>query len=309
MKNISGIKKELKKLKTKRIFIQFPEGLKSKIQDISKQLEREGFETVICSEPTFGSCDIRDKEASELGCDVILHIGHSDLGIRSRVPVVYWEYLYNLNPISILKHEIKKLDKFKKIGLLTSLQFVTSIAKAKNFLKKAGKKVFTYKALKYEGQILGCNVDAAKKIEKMVDSFLFIGSGKFHAIGVALKVNKPVFVLDFEKKKIYNIEKEKRKFIKLVEWNKACLNDAKKVGILVSWKRGQLKPKLVYDLKKKLERQGKEIYILAFDEITPEKIEGLKLDCLINCACPRISIDDIARYKIPTLDSETVLNM
>jgi 2-(3-amino-3-carboxypropyl)histidine synthase len=308
MKDISSIKKELKKLKAKRIFIQFPEGLKLKIQDISKQLEKEGFETVICSEPTFGACDVRDKEALELECDAILHIGHSDLGIKSRVPVIYWEYLYDSDPTPILKHEIKKLNKFEKIGLVTSLQFVTSIAKAKSFLRNAGKKVFTHKALKYEGQILGCNIDAAKKIEEMVDIFLFIGSGKFHAIGIALKVNKPVFILDFEKKEIYNVEKEKRKFIKLIEWNRACLKDAKKIGILISWKRGQLKQKLVYQLKKKLEKKGKETYILAFDEITPEKIEGLKLDCLINCACPRISIDDIARYKIPILDSEIVLN-
>lgn len=42
------------------------------------------------------------------------------------------------------------------------------------------------------------------------------------------------------------------------------------------------------------------------DEVTPEKIEGLKLDALINFACPRIGIDDLSRYKIPILNSNQI---
>lgn len=57
--------KKLKKMKAKRVFIQFPEGLKLSIQNISEDLEKEGFETVLCLEKTYGACDVRDDEAKD----------------------------------------------------------------------------------------------------------------------------------------------------------------------------------------------------------------------------------------------------
>ncbi|MDI6798906.1 MAG: diphthamide biosynthesis enzyme Dph2 [Candidatus Aenigmarchaeota archaeon] len=290
---------KLKKIKAKRVFVQFPEGLKLRIQDISKKLEREGLETVICLEPTFGACDIRD-EAKLLGCDAILHIGHESLGIESKLPVVFWEYFIEADPCPILDKELDKLKDFKNIGLITSIQFVKSIPKVKDYLEKKGKKVFVHKALQYPGQVLGCNLEAAKAIEKEVDCFLCISAGEFYADGVVLVTEKPVFNLDLEKKEIYSLEEFRKKAQKIIAWNKAQFKDAKRVGILVSWKKGQVKNP--FELKKELEKDGKEVYVLAMDEIAPEKIEGLKLDALISLACPRIGIDDLERYKIPIIN-------
>ncbi len=41
-------------------------------------------------------------------------------------------------------------------------------------------------------------------------------------------------------------------------------------------------------LKKVLDKEGKEVSILAFDNFKKEKIEGLKFDVLLNLACPRL---------------------
>jgi len=186
----------LKRIGAKRIFVQYPEGLQLRIQEMSRQLEENGFEVILCLEPTYGACDIRDEEAQRLECDVILHIGHSDMGMKSEIPVFYWDYFFTVDPIPIIEKEVKKLEKFKKIGLLTTVQFVKAMKKVQEYLKGKGKEVFLHKSLKYPGQILGCNVDAAKEIEGMVDCFLYVGAGKFHPLGVALKVKKPVFSLD-----------------------------------------------------------------------------------------------------------------
>jgi 2-(3-amino-3-carboxypropyl)histidine synthase len=278
----------LKRNGAKRIFIQYPEGLKLKVQEISKQLEKEGLETIICCEPCFGACDIRDTEAQRFGCDTILHIGHSDAGVKSSVPVEYWDYFLVADPIPILKKYIDKLEKFDKIGLVTSIQFVKPMKDVEEYLKKIGKEVYIHKSLKYHGQILGCNLDAAKKIENKVDCFLYVGAGKFHPLGVALNVKKSVFSLDLEKNIIYSLDDEKKKYLKKKAWYEFKLKDAKKVGILVCWKHGQNKINEARKLKKNLEKEGKEVYIFAFDEITDEKLEGLKFDCLINLACPRL---------------------
>ena len=301
MSEMEEVIKKLKEIKARRIFLQFPEGLRLRIQKIIKNLEKEGFEIVLCCEPCFGACDIRDSEAILLGCDAILHIGHEDFGVKSSLPVVFWEYHLKANPKPILEKEFEKLKDYEKIGLVTSIQFVDLIPEVKEFLEKKGKKVFVHKALKYPGQVLGCNLEAAKTIEKNVNCFLCISAGKFYGAGIVLITEKPVLNLDLEKKEIYSLEEFRKKVKKIIAWNKTQLKDAKRIGILVSWKKGQLK-KNYFKLKEKLEKEGKEVFILAFDEITPEKIEGLKLDFLINFACPRIGIDDLGKYKIPLIN-------
>lgn len=292
--------KNLAKIKTKKIFIQFPEGLRLRVQNISKDLEEKDFETVICTEKCFGACDVRDEEAIKLGCDSILHIGHERFLQRAKIPVVYWEYFMEADPIPALEKDFEKLKDFNNIGLVTSIQFVKLIPAVEGYLEKKGKKVFAHKALQYPGQVLGCNLEAAKRIESKVDCFLAISAGEFYAAGLVLQTEKPVLNLDLEKGEIRSLEEFRRRTQKIVAWNRAQFKESRKIGLLVSWKKGQLKSPFL--LKKKLESRGKEVYILAMDEILPEKIEGLKLDFLISLGCPRVGIDDQAKYNIPILN-------
>jgi len=229
---------KLKEMNARKIFIQYPEGLTLRIVDISKKLENEGFEVLVCVEPCYGACDIRDVEGKRLGCDTILHIGHSEFGIESELPVVYWEYEIDVDPIPLLKKEFHKLKPYKRIGLVTSVQFVKAMNKVKEYLEENSKEVFVHKALKYSGQVLGCCTYSAEAIEDKVDCFLYVGSGKFHPLGVAINVDKPVFSLDLEKNEVISLEKEKMKYLKKKAWHENQLKEAKSVGILVSWKKG-----------------------------------------------------------------------
>src|SRR3989338_2664244 len=292
---------KLKKLHAKRIFVHFPEGLKMRIQEISKQLEKEGFEVVLCMEATWGACDVREYEAGLLKCDAILHVAHEDYGVKTKMPVVYWEYFFDADPIPILEKDFDKIKNFKRIGLVTSLQFVKTLPAVKDFLEKKGKEVFLHKSLQHPGQMLGCRVAAGKRIEDKIDCFLCVSAGRFYVLGLVLQTDKPTYNLDLEKQQIYQIENLKMKVQKIIEWNKAELKEAKKIGLLVSWKRGQMfgDP---FKVKKILEQQGKEAYILAMDELSKSKFEGMKLDFLINFACPRIGTDDLEKYGKPTLN-------
>jgi len=304
MENLEEVIERLKKLRAKKVFIQFPEGLRLRVQEMVREIEKGDMEAVLCVEKCFGACDIREYEASLLGCDAILHIGHEKFLPRTEIPVVYWEYFIEANPIPILEKEIEKLKDFEKIGLITSIQFVKLIPIVKDYLEERGKKVFVHKALQYPGQVLGCHLKAAKAIENKVDCFLAISAGEFYAAGLVLETDKPVLNLDLERGEIRSLEEFKRRTQKIIAWNRAQFKEAKKIGLLVSWKMGQLKSP--FALKKKLEKEGKEIYVLAMDEITPEKIEGLKLDFLISFACPRVGIDDQAKYNIPMLNYDQI---
>lgn len=302
--------KQLKELKAKRIFVQFPEGLKNeKIQEISRALDKEGMTAILCMEATYGACDVRDTEAKRLECDAILHVGHVDFGTSSELPVVYWEYFLHSDPIPILEKELGKLNGYKKIGLVGSLQYMDKIPEIKKYLEKRGKKVFVaeVEGVKYPGQILGCRLKSGKVIEDKVDAFLCVSAAKFYGLGLILNTDKPMLTLDLERKEITDIEHEKKRIQKIIAWNRSAFKDARRVGILVSFKKGQLV--LPYTIKNYLEKMKKEVYILAGDEITQEKVMGLKLDFLVNTMCPRVGTDDTDRFEIPMLNFDQVVKV
>lgn len=279
--------KEIKESGAKKVFIQYPEGLKTRVVEIATEIEKEGIQALICIEPTFGACDIRDEEAKRLGCDLILHIGHSDFGLKTCIKTLYWDYQIDVDPLPFIKKEFDKLKSYKRIGLVTSLQFVGAMEKVKKYLEDQGKEIFTHKSLKYAGQILGCCTYAGEAIEKKVDCFLYVGAGKFHPLGLAIRTDKPVFSLDLERKEIVSMEKEKMRYLKRKAWHEAQLEEAKRVAILVSWKRGQMRIEEAFKMKAELEKKGKEVKILVFDAFGREKIEGLKFDAFVNMICPR----------------------
>jgi 2-(3-amino-3-carboxypropyl)histidine synthase len=283
--------------------------LKNKIQEIVKELGKHGFECVINLEPTYGACDIRDHEAKLLQCGGVLHIAHVEFGTPSELPVVYWPYFLESDPIPILEKEFKKLDGYKKIGLVGSLQYMDKIPEIKSYLEKKGKKFFIaeVEGVKYPGQILGCRLKSGKVIEDKVDAFLCVSAAKFYGLGLILNTDKPMLTLDVERKEITDIAHEKKRIQKIIAWNKEAFKDAKRIGILVSFKKGQLV--MPYSIKKYLEKIGKEVYILAGDEITQEKIMGLKLDFIVNTMCPRVGTDDTDRFEIPMLNFDQVVKV
>lgn len=285
--------KKLKKLGVKRVFIQYPEGLKMKIQEISRDMEKAGFEIVLCMEPTFGACDVRDFEAKRLDCQAVLHVGHSDFGVKSELPVVYWDYFLDVDPIPALKKNLNKLKNFRNIGLFASIQYIPAMKIVKNYLEKHGKKTYIYKSQKHEGQVLGCRVYAATAIKDKVDCFLYVGAGRFHPLGVALSTDIPVFSLDLERNDIISLESEKKKYLKKKAWHDIQLKEAKIVGITVSWKQGQNRIEEAIRLKKKLEKEGKEVHILGFDTVSKDKTIGMKFDVIINLVCPRMDDENL----------------
>ena len=189
-----------------------------------------------------------------------------------------------------------KADKLpKKIGIVTTVQFLDKINEIKNYLEKNGKEVFIGKGKqKNLGQVLGCDVSSAIKIKNKVDAFLYIGSGEFHPIGVALNTNKDVFQFNpitniFSKlndKEIENYKKiRKAKYVKFLH--------ADNIGILVSTKPGQCSYKKALEIKKKLEDKDKKCFIFVFDTLDANEMENFPfIDFWVNTACPRIADDE-----------------
>lgn len=281
--HIEEMKKEIRKLADKlgksrlKLLLQVPEGLKTEVTMLMDSLSK-CCEVILAADPCYGACDLRCEEAKTLGCNAILHVGHVKFykDIKCDMPVIYFPLTID---VEIPKEEIKKIP-FKRIGLLATVQHAGSLEKIKSSIEESGKEAII------GGEILGCWIANAKRIENDVECFLLIASGKFHAIG--LRTEKPVYVFDPERKRIEEIDKsDEIKRMKVMYARLEKLREAKKVGILLSRKPGQFYEN--YEkLKEKLEKMGKKVYVLIMDRITNEKLLGIDVDCFINTACPRI---------------------
>ncbi len=298
------LKKEILKRKPKKIILQAPEGMKTSVQDIADKICKLGPKCIIWADPCFGACDIPENPAKMLGADLIAHIGHAQFMKPGEIPIIFLECRSNADFDQLIESNLPAIP-YKKIGLVATIQYLGAIPKIKNLLEKKGKEVFIAKSksMKYKGQVLGCNAGAAEAIEDKVDCFITLASGKFHALGVAKKVQKPVFLANLDTGKIESTDKEKRLFEKKRILKLEKLKDAKNIGILVSTKKGQLSS--TDNIEKKLEQENKKVWILAMDYISPEKILGMNFDILINTACPRIEEDLV--FNVPVIDKNAIL--
>ncbi|MBW6461655.1 MAG: diphthamide biosynthesis enzyme Dph2 [DPANN group archaeon] len=303
--DVSIIEKAISKHNAKKVAIQIPEGLKMSALEISDTIEALGVTTLIIADPCFGACDVPDHDMKMLGCDLIVHFAHSPYIKTTEIPVVYVEYRSSLDPSPILSENVSKLSGIGKIGLVTTVQYLDYLPALKDILDKNDIKTFIGKPklATYPGQILGCDQSAAKDVEGVVDAFLYVGSGLFHPLGIARATDKQVFCLDVEKKTIFSINGEYQKYLVRQEMKKIKFNEADKVGILVTTKTGQMN-KQVFDIKSEIENMGKRAYIISMNFVSPEKILGMKLDVLVNTACPRIEEDLV--FPVPQINWDSV---
>jgi len=298
------VKQEILKLGAKRVLIQFPEGLKPEAPRIAKTIEKLGVLPIISADPCYGACDLATADAEHLGVDLVIHYGHSKLVKYERFPTIYVEARATLNVPSVVEKALPMLEKWRKIGLATTVQHVQTLDEVREILTRHGKIVVIGDTgrLGYPGQVIGCDYSNAVSIVKDVEAFLFIGGGQFHALGVALSTSKPTIVVDPYDNAVFSVDKEAEIILKQ-RW--AHVQEAKKAkvfAVLVGLKPGQKRLEEALQLKEKLEKEGKTAHLLAIKEITPEALmEFPSVEAFVNTACPRISLDDAARFRKPIL--------
>jgi 2-(3-amino-3-carboxypropyl)histidine synthase len=198
------------------------------------------------------------------------------------------------DPLPTLEANIEKLQGHMAVGLVATAQHLDRIDSIGKYLKSKGKEV------ENGGQILGCRHDRALKLD--VDCFLYIGSGRFHPLGLALKTDKPVYMLNPISGVMDVITaQEKKRWLGKRKGAVSRALESKCFGIMVSTKDGQFNFKNALELKKKLEERGREAVIFAAEELTPNNLLPFKVDCWVNTACPRIAGDE---YNRPVINAE-----
>ena len=293
---------ELKKRKPKRILVQLPEGIKTKALDLQEKMEKLGIETIFSGETAWGGCCIAVDEAKKFDCDLIVHFGHAEF-IKSDFNILYIEVKDELNLEPILKKSLASLKKYKKLGLSYSVQHRHDVEKILEFYRNNGKEIKLsnkkgYAA--YSGHVVGCEYSGLKDIQNEVDAFVVIGN-RFHSVGAALAVHKPVFLVDVYNDEVSDMEEFREKLIRQRAISIDKLRYAKSVGIIVEMKPGQKfgTPK---GLIQKFKDAGKNVVLITMNEMTVDKIANFyNIDAFVELACPRIAVDDFKKYPKPIL--------
>lgn len=173
-----------------------------------------------------------------------------------------------------------------KVAIVSTIQHLHKLEEARELIEKEGMEAVV------AGQVLGCSVP---KIPSDAEQVLYIGSGRFHPIGIFLKTRKEVVVANpfsgkaskITKKDVEKIEKRKKGAL-------AKFLSSGNIGILVSTKSGQTNvqggKKRIDEIKKKY--KDKKFYSFAFDTLNKGDLENFTfIDCWVNTACPRLFED------------------
>jgi diphthamide biosynthesis enzyme Dph1/Dph2-like protein len=166
----------------------------------------------------------------------------------------------------------------KNIAIAYSVQFKEVVLEVEKLLSK------NHNITKMT-QVLGC---AKPKFPEETEAILLVGSGRFHATSLSFETKLPVYVLTqghFEKIPKEEVEKLEKKhktsYLKFL--------NAKRVGIIVSTKPGQLR--LARALKLKDSLKDKKTYLFINNEINIKEFENFNMDSWVNSACPRLDYD------------------
>ena len=309
--DIENAVKTITKEEYKTVALQLPEGLKTYASQIVESLENKTNATIIVSaDPCFGACDIANYQLKNLGVEFVIQIGHTPISDINDIPIptTFINALSTKDVTKVVEKSISQLEG-KKIGVVTTAQHLHTLNVVKDILKKHGFEPIMSDGdgrIAAKGQILGCNFSAGMNIIDKVDSFLFVGSGYFHPVGLLLSSKKPVIAADPYENTIKKQELVDLKNNILRQRYGAIANskNAKKFGILIGLKQGQQRMDLSHKIKRMLEESNKKSMFITMDHFSPVALQSFRdIDCFVSTSCPRIAIDDYLQYKIPIITS------
>ena len=289
----------IKKSGARTVGVQVPEGLKRIAPDLAGEIEEKtGCEVIVSGDPCYGACDV-DLDLCR-AADLVVHVGHSEMleGDRLSDKVVYIEASMRADVREAVEGAADLLSA-RRVGVVTTVQHVHKLAEVLEVLKGRGIEgvVRPGGRTRYSGQVLGCNYEAARNAD--VDEYLFVGTGQFHPLGVALATRKRVVAADPVTGNVSIIDAAqmlKRRYGAI-----ARAVDAERIAVIVSKKPGQRRMDLARRMISLGEEQGKRMVLVYLDRMEPDALVNLGVDAAVSTACPRIALDDQAKYTVPVL--------
>lgn len=287
---ISDLVGQLKERGARRVVLQFPEGLKRMAPATALALKDAGFEIAVSGDPCYGACDLATDTLE--GGDVLVHAGHAPVDDRKNV--IFLPYAMDFD-IAILDAALPFIEG-KTTGLVTTVQHAHLVPAMEEYLRNRGIDVKVADGsgrTPIRGQVLGCSFSAARVPGAEV--ILYVGTGLFHPVGIALATKATVVALDPFAGTVQEVSGERllRRRFAVIERAKT----AETIGILVSSKSGQNR----LALARRLATLSERAVLVTAREVSPDELVNLGFSCYVNTACPRLAYDDQIRFPVPVL--------
>ncbi|KAI9222272.1 diphthamide biosynthesis protein 1 [Blastocladiella britannica] len=276
----------------KRVALQLPEGLQMFaciLSDIFEQFT--GVDTIIMGDVTYGACCVDDFTARALGCDFLVHYGHSCL-----IPVdvtsiktlyVFVDIQFDVGHfVDIVRHN---LEPGSRLALVATIQFVGSLHVARTQLAEW----FTVTVPQIKplspGEILGCTSPRLTD----TDAVLYLGDGKFHLESILIH-NPDLAAYRYDPySSILTSETYDHADMRAVRQDAiAAARTARKWGVILGTLGRQGSPAILEWIREVLSARGIAVVTVCMSEIFPARLAEMDdVECWVQVACPRLSID------------------
>jgi 2-(3-amino-3-carboxypropyl)histidine synthase len=287
----------IRTLQAKRVALQMPEGLLMFATTISDILTQfcPGAETLIMGDVTYGACCIDDYTARALGCDLLVHYAHSCLipVSASKIATLYIFVDITIDTNHLVKTLARNISPGKTIAMVGTIQFNSTLHNVGPALEAEGLKVFVPQVAPLsKGEILGCTAPKLSA-DANVDLILYLGDGRFH-LEAAMIANPetPAYRYDPYSRKLTRESYSHDKMLDMRSSAVATAKKAKKWGLILGALGRQGNPHTLTMIETQLQQRGIPYVNLLLSEIMPGKLAMFEdVECWVQIACPRLSID------------------
>ncbi|KAF6040259.1 DPH1 [Bugula neritina] len=295
----------IKKTESKRVALQFPEGLLLYACAIADILESHtDAEVLIMGDVTYGACCIDDLSAKAMACDLMIHYGHSCLVPIDKTEGINMLYVFvdiKIDTAHFIDTLLYNFTKDTSLILVSTIQFVSALQAAARALRENGYQVTIPQAKPLSpGEILGCT---SPVVGSPSDAIVYLGDGRFHLESImihnpsnaAFRYNP--YGKEFTQEYYESEKMHKNRLSAIAKASKA------KVFGLILGTLGRQGSTTVFDrLKESLTEHGCKYIMVLLSEIFPDKLaEFHEVDAWVQVACPRLSIDWGTAFNKPLL--------
>ncbi|BDR91167.1 diphthamide synthesis protein [Vulcanisaeta souniana] len=300
-----------------KLLIETPLGFKGVGLELARYLSNKGFNVYLSGRNVWGACDFSMVSDYRL----IIHLGHAlplnifriinnnlrVIGQKHNGDVISVEIGNNSHVVFApvyYKPQPELLVRLRETaGGIVETNPGMLVAYASPYRLYASEIAGMFDLPIAQGPMTGCFIQFP-----ISSPVLFVGSGYFYPLTFKLlRPRTTVYLLDVFRNMVEDVEHVYRRYLAMKVRMLDEFRNAKLVGIVISRKPGQLRQDLVNPLIKKMRELGKDFVIIELDEVSPDFINNLPVDAVINTACPRVGIDDLDRFIKPVVNAGDIL--
>ncbi|WP_238375077.1 diphthamide synthesis protein [Vulcanisaeta thermophila] len=299
----------------RHVLVEVPLGMRELGLELTKYLVSNGFDALMSARNVWGACDFlvtRDYDA-------VLHVGHA-------LPP-------NIRNIINANHGIEEEVRHGEVEVLR-LRGGETVVFAPAYYKPHGELLSKLsgelKSLVQDDSIIAYSLPYrlfAEALSGMLNAKLapsaitgcfvgypipnvvfFVGSGYFYPLTFKLlKPSARVYLVDVFRQVIEDVEPLYRRALAAKVNNVGRVMEGRRVAIVITRKPGQRRLDLLSEVQGILRSLGKDFVVVEGDELSPDALDNLPVDGIINTACPRIGIDDLDRFIKPVINARDLM--